>query len=86
MYERDQHMVYFVGGPMDLSKKAYQGEWPKDSVLHMRGVTPMSADDYNEALSRTMHMRDHSYRVIPLPRSYGTYRTFIAIYEPGSGF
>lgn len=82
MPHMNQHVVYFVGGPMDLTKKVYPGQAPERAVLEVTETEPAMVRDFR--LAATTQVVRHQYWLEPLRTPAGQNvhgRVFSAVWQ-----
>jgi hypothetical protein len=77
------HVVYFIGGPYDLTKRVYEGEVPREHRIFVREMKPLNPNTYRDPEVNVV-VQDIIYNLYPAPTRTDPqtgYRIFMAIYD-----
>lgn len=64
------HIVYFVGGPRDLSKQVFPGDRPQNNRVEFLQPTPLNWDDFGKQKAGDVTacvVRRDVYLLYPMP-------------------
>lgn len=77
----NQHVVYFIGGPLDLSKKVFEGERPSHPYLLTGHMTPTEAPNGLDGMAVRYDRYEYAITGLPQPDPHERRRAFAAVYR-----
>lgn len=62
------YVLYYLGGPLDLTKQARQGDGPNGAIIRVAEAVPMQVRNYmaGEEIEYEKPLV-HLYRILPVP-------------------